>query len=280
MSYAANVIKVMIASPGDVGPERQSVREVIHEWNAMHAEDKKLVLMPISWESHASPKMGASAQNIINAQVLKDCDLLVAVFWTRLGSPTGESPSGTVDEINKHIEAGKPAMIYFSKAPVHPDSIDSEQYHALVSFRSKCEKEGLIEKYDSISEFRDKLMRQLTFTIHRDFTAENPVAESELKMLPAQSVMPPLSDEARQLLDDASKDTEGGILVLRVNEGMVVSTNGKQLVDTGNPRSEAKWEGAIEELVGLGLLVDRGNEGEVFKLTSRGFDLAEIIKQQ
>jgi hypothetical protein len=50
---------------------------------------------------------------VINRQVLADCDLLVAIFWTRIGSPTGSALSGTVEEIEKHLKAEKPAMLYF-----------------------------------------------------------------------------------------------------------------------------------------------------------------------
>ena len=118
MAYRADVYRVMIASPSDVPQERQLVREVIHEWNSVHSEAEGNVLMPIGWETHASPVMGDRPQEIINKQVLKNCDLLVAVFWTRIGSPTGASPSGSVEEIEEHLAAGKPTMIYFSSAPL------------------------------------------------------------------------------------------------------------------------------------------------------------------
>jgi hypothetical protein len=45
MGYDARVVKVMIASPGDVSTERQVVRDVLTEWNNIHSEDRKLVLM-------------------------------------------------------------------------------------------------------------------------------------------------------------------------------------------------------------------------------------------
>jgi hypothetical protein len=125
VSYTANVINVMIASPSDVPQERLIVRDVISEWNTIHAKDKKTVLMPIGWETHSVPDTGDRPQAIISGQLLKDADLLVAMFWTRIGSPTGAARSGTVEEIEEHIGAGKPAMIYFSSAPVRPDSIDS-----------------------------------------------------------------------------------------------------------------------------------------------------------
>ena len=56
MSYMALAVKVMIASPGDVAKERQLIRDVIHEWNAIHAEDRKIVLMPVGWERNRRQK--------------------------------------------------------------------------------------------------------------------------------------------------------------------------------------------------------------------------------
>jgi hypothetical protein len=78
-----------------------------------------------------SPEMGDSAQSIINRTVLQECDLLVGIFWTRIGTPTEEYASGTVEEIERHIDSGKPAMLYFSSAPVMPDSVDPDQYRSL-----------------------------------------------------------------------------------------------------------------------------------------------------
>ena len=125
MSYLAQVYNVMIASPGDVQAERNIVREVIHEWNAIHSAQRQVVILPVSWESHSSPEMGARPQEIINKQVLDKCDLLVGVFWTRIGTESGAYVSGTVEEIERHLDAGKPAMLYFSGKPAYPDSIDS-----------------------------------------------------------------------------------------------------------------------------------------------------------
>jgi hypothetical protein len=142
MPYKAKVFKVMIASPSDVGPEREAVRNLIHEWNAIHSEKEDIVLLPVGWESHSSPTMGDRPQAIINKQVLADCDLLIAVFWTRLGSPPGKAHSGTVEEIEEHLQAGKPAMIYFSAAPVVPESVDRQQYERCSSSKRSAGKKA------------------------------------------------------------------------------------------------------------------------------------------
>ena len=180
MSFSATVYKVMIASPSDVPDEREIIRDVVHEWNAVHAEHHHAILIPAGWETHSSPAMGERPQGIINKQVLADCDLLIAAFWTRLGSPTGKAPSGTVEEIQEHLAAGKPAMLYFSTAPVRLGSVDNEQYKALETFKKECYAKGLIDTYDSLEEFRRKLVRQLAHTMLRDVLAAGGAETNEV----------------------------------------------------------------------------------------------------
>lgn len=181
MSYRAQVFNVMIASPGDVLAERSIAREVIAEWNAVNSNRTGIVLMPLSWESHSYPEMGDRPQAIINKQILKECDLLIAVFWTRLGTPTGEFDSGTVEEIEGHIDAGKPAMLYFSDLPVQPDSVDPEQYKTLKQFKERSKNSGLCETYSDLNEFRSKLYRQLQLTVnsHQAFAKAKQTQEAQ-----------------------------------------------------------------------------------------------------
>jgi len=46
MSFTATVLNIMIASPGDVDEERKIIRDEIIAWNAIHAQDHQLVLLP------------------------------------------------------------------------------------------------------------------------------------------------------------------------------------------------------------------------------------------
>ena len=118
MSYKATVLEIMIASPGDVQEERLLTQQIIQEWNYTHSTSRQIVLMPVGWETHSTPLMGRPPQAIINERVLESCDLLIGIFWTRIGTPTTEAVSGTAEEIERHVNAGKPAMIYFSSRPV------------------------------------------------------------------------------------------------------------------------------------------------------------------
>ncbi|MDH0825785.1 DUF4062 domain-containing protein [Acinetobacter johnsonii] len=96
MAYQATILNVMIASPNDVSEERQLVRDAIYEWNAIHSKQFGVMLNPVGWETHVAPEMGGRPQEIINKRILEDSDILLGIFWTRLGTETGEYVSGTV----------------------------------------------------------------------------------------------------------------------------------------------------------------------------------------
>jgi hypothetical protein len=49
------------------------------------------------------------------------------------------------------------------------------------------------------------------------------------------------------------------------------------LVEVGNARSEAEWEGALRQLEEKGLVVARGGKREIFGVTDEGFRIADLI---
>jgi hypothetical protein len=198
---------------------------------------------------------------------------LIAIFWTRIGTPTGESASGTVEEINEHIGAGKPAMIYFSSAPVVPESVDSQQYSALREFRDDLKGRGLVESYSTLSEFHNKLSRQLAQTIIRDFT--DSLEETAAPSAPVEPAKRLISDDAAELLISAVQDGNGTIMSLLSFGGLTIQAGNKQFVERGNPRSEAQWRKALEELVQHDCMRDRSKKGEIFEVTADGYDVAD-----
>lgn len=276
MSYNAKVFNVMIASPGDVASERAIIRDVIYEWNAVHSIARNIVLLPIGWESHSSPEMGVSAQTIINNQVLDKCDLLVGVFWTRIGTATSEYSSGTVEEIEKHIQTGKPAMLYFSSQPVAMDSVDLEQVQNLKLFKQSCQSNGLYESYDSHADFKQKFYRHLQLKVNENKLFCDTVLDSEI--VESKVNIPSLTTESRILLKEASADSHGTIMHLRHLGGTDIQTNDKNFIQTKERREVARWESAIDELVYNELLIARGNKGEMFEVTNLGYQIADMIK--
>ena len=91
--------------------ERDTAVKVIQEWNDLYSYSRKVVLLPLRWETHTAPEFGTRPQEVINRAIVDECDLLVGIFWTRIGSPTGVADSGTLEEIERVGKAGKPISI-------------------------------------------------------------------------------------------------------------------------------------------------------------------------
>ncbi|MFD9704724.1 hypothetical protein [Lentzea sp. NPDC059081] len=177
MAFDARVFQVLIASPGDVQAERDIITEVVHEWNYLNSHDKGIVLLPMRWETHSAPELNERPQVVINRQVVDHCDMAVGVFWTRMGTPTDVAESGTAEEVQRVGEAGKPVMLYFSRAKVDLEDVDLDEYRRLAEFKEKTYPQGLIEKYATTLEFRDKFSRHLSIKV-RELVAMDITDES------------------------------------------------------------------------------------------------------
>jgi hypothetical protein len=165
MPFNSRAYRVLIASPSDVDEEREIAVRVIQEWNDLYAYTRGVVLLPLRWETHAAPEYGTRPQEVINRVIVDQCDLLLGIFWTRIGTPTGVAESGTLEEIVRVAQLGKPVMLYFSKVGTDPDQIDLDQLHRLKKFKADTCMNALTESYRSHIEFRDKLARQLELKI-------------------------------------------------------------------------------------------------------------------
>ena len=195
--------------------------------------------------------------------------------------PTGKADSGTVEEVEEHIAAGKPAMIYFSSKPVAPESIDAEQYRKVKDFRDRCRSRGLIESFDSENEFRQKLSKQLAICI-----ANNPYIRTLLKSDASSVAISPTADpegtsislsaDAAALLAAAAEEKDGTILKLVYLSGKHIQAGSKRFGD-GSNREYAKWEGVLENLISEGLVVGRGYKDQVFELTHAGWQVADAL---
>jgi hypothetical protein len=268
MAFNATVYRVMIASPGDVQAERDIVREVVHEWNAVNSVRRGIVLLPVGWETDLAPEMGDAPQTIIDKRILKDADLLIGIFWTKIGTPTATHASGAVEEIEEHLAAKKPAMLYFSMAPAVLDSVDPDQYKGLKTFRDTCKSRGVYETYNNIGDFRHKLATGLQITLNSEMFGGLGQA--------ASAASGELSPDAATLLKAATG--EGVIMFERFGGGVEISANGQTFNEDSQPRTIAKWEGVIEELEKFGFVRATGDSREVFEVTQAGYSAADSTK--
>jgi len=284
--YSANVYKIFLASPSDVAKERQVARDTINKWNELHSEETGIILQAIGWETHSFSSMGDRAQGVLNKQILQDADFLIGMFWTRIGTPTGDHESGTLEEIKEHIDAGKPAMICFSDQPVQMGSVEQEQYNKLMEFKKECYEKGLVTGYDSLEAFKtiinDSLVRRankkepfIGFSSVKSDVETPIVIDMTAQLSSAKPVLPP---DAKELLIEASNDSGGDIIKLAYLGGATLQTNGRNFLSDGTAREKAKWEAALNYLVDEGLVEGVGYKGEMFRVTHSGYQLADQLK--
>lgn len=156
MVFAATVLSVMIASPGDVAEAREATYRALNAWNDANAWNRGIVLLPLRWETSAVPETGDHPQDIINHQLVERADIVIALFGARIGAETPNALSGTLEEIEGAARAGKPVHVYFSDAPL-PNDVDIDQLAALRAFKKEFQTRGLFGSFANPDDLRMKI---------------------------------------------------------------------------------------------------------------------------
>jgi nucleoside 2-deoxyribosyltransferase len=165
MPSDVKLYRVLLASPGDVAEEREIVRKEIERWNSMHSESTKIILQSVGWETDATPNSQERGQAVINRQLVDPADLLIGIFWTRLGTPTPEADSGTVEEIERFISEGKRCIIYFSDRQQSPSEIDQRQFKRLQKYKKELQTRLLASTFQNLSDLKEQVSRHITSAI-------------------------------------------------------------------------------------------------------------------
>ena len=88
-----------------------------------------------------------------------------------------------------------------------------------------------------------------------------------------------LSSEARAILAEACLDKHGIVIHTDLRAGLTVRTNERNLVERCDARTGARWKQAIKDLVACDLMEPLGPEGQTFKLTDKGYKVADLIRE-
>ena len=172
MSFIARVYRIMIGAPSDIKEEVQIAKDVINEWKYVHTELHHKVLLPLHWSISAYPNSGKHPQKIINEQVVDKSDLLICIFGSKLGTPTDTDISGSVEEINEHLKAGKDVMIFFRKNLEIESLDDMQQVEKLLKFKESIKGNALFEEYEKNS-FKSILSQKLQLFLNNTWLNPN-----------------------------------------------------------------------------------------------------------
>jgi len=188
------IVRVFLASPGDVSLERDRVESVINEINRSTAKEHYVRLECIRWESHVAPLMGRPQQVVLDQIELDAADVFIGILWHRFGTPTGgtgndgrEYLSGTEEEFQFAYQLwktkGTPQILVYrcTRPPSDLISIDAEQFSRVTrffkEFRQDGEHPGLVRTFQTTEELERRVREDLQYIIrHSALSApvENP----------------------------------------------------------------------------------------------------------
>ena len=177
MKNNTSILKLALCGPEDVSREIQMAEEVIAEWNRTNWEATNCGLVSRHWRTSSSPDMAERGQRVIDRQLIDDSDLVVGIFWSRLGTPTGLAESGTVEEIDRAIHRDIRTMVYFSGVEAPTRKIDSEQLSRLEDFRQKVFGVGLASSFTSRRQFEKDFRNHLGLAVHKILSGKSEVED-------------------------------------------------------------------------------------------------------
>ena len=191
----ADVLRIVVASPSDVQPERDALSGVVDELNRGIAEERGLRLELVRWETDAYPGFHPEGpQGLIDAILrIEDCDILIGIFWKHFGTPVSDAGSGTAHEFQRAYEAWQQhqrphIMMYFNQRAYTPKTPEeAEQWTKVLAFRASFPKEGLWWSYRGKAQFETLVRRHLTQVIRQELRPSSGSASPRDQTGPAVS---------------------------------------------------------------------------------------------
>ncbi len=168
--YKARVYHIMIGAPSDIKEEVEILKNVVHKWNDLNSEKEKIVLIPKHWASSTYPTAGARPQESINKQIVDKSDLLISIFGARLGAPTGKASSGSIEEIDEHLNVGKPVMVFFKKSGSY--DIDPAQLQMVLDYKKSIQDHVLWVEYRDEEEFLNIILDKIQLFLNDNWLKE------------------------------------------------------------------------------------------------------------
>ena len=164
MASTITHFRCLLISPGDMQDERDALRQVCLSWNAHMGKFLGASVELTGWETHTTPASGARPQEIINEQIVDEAAFGIALFWTRLGTPTGQAPSGSAEEIARLTATKKRVMIYFKTSDIR-QSAANEEFQRLQDFKKEMQSTGLCFDFDSVFSLREQVLCHMNTTV-------------------------------------------------------------------------------------------------------------------
>ncbi|QHP69995.1 DUF4062 domain-containing protein [Bradyrhizobium sp. LCT2] len=185
------VVKVFLASPGDLGRERSLAKEAVDEINETIGRTFGYHVDLIGWEDTVSAY--GRPQALINKEV-EQCEYFIGLMWKRWGTPPdseGRFTSGFEEEfelaLSRRSSEGKPEISMFFKE-IPSDKLDDPGtgLQRVLEFRKQMitEKRVLFEDFKTEDDYQKKLRRAL-FRYLSNLRATNETSPDDSSVAPS-----------------------------------------------------------------------------------------------
>ena len=266
--YNANVYQIMIGAPSDIIEEIQMACETINRWNALNSEQYKIVLLPLHWSINSYPSVGNRPQYFLNQQLVEKSDLLICIFGTRIGTPTGKDISGTVEEFKEHVKVGKNVMMFFKNTAENVSSLDPQQLQQLNEFKQSIKESVLWWDYQKAENFKDLLFSKLQLYINNNW-----LSEKQLRDNVSKTIIDSLTNFDKERLAKWSEG-DGEVWISDTMDGRTILI-GESEYEVSSGKEKAEWDDFFQRMRNIDFAqIDRyDNYGNpIYTLTKKGYD--------
>jgi Domain of unknown function (DUF4062) len=221
VSNSRKVVKIFLASPGDLEDERELAKATVDEFNDGIGRSLGYHVDLVGWEDTIGGY--GRPQSLINKD-LEQCEYFIGLMWQRWGSPPdfegGEFSSGFEEEfeltLRRRGKAPKPEMSLFFKN-IAPEFLrdPGPGLEQVLAFRKKMETEKrvLFETFGSEREYLKKLRRCIFAYVQRLATEDAEQKSEQQQDRPASNADAPSKQE--QSVSDSSLFSNAGMTFLR-----------------------------------------------------------------
>lgn len=172
MANEIKLVRILLASPGNLSADRKIVREVVETINRDSGRRSGFHAEVVGWETHSPPAAGEYAQAVINDQFPKDIDIFLGLLGSYFGTPTKTHASGTEEEFHVAYDAwsknkSPEIMFYFSNQSSGLRDIDPDQLKLVKDFKKTITGKGVYYfEYENELGLRLDLHPHISQAIH------------------------------------------------------------------------------------------------------------------
>ena len=220
MPTTRKVLRVFLASPGDLQDERKAIRDVVIEFNESWADELGYQVELLGWEETVA---GFGRPQYLINQELDQCDLFIGMIWKRWGTPPGSNnqyTSGFQEEFERSLarreKSERPEISLFFKNIPDEFMVDpGNDLIKVLQFKEQIirEKKILFQVFSDVKDMEGLARKSITKFVNtvkaKDEVSgsdDNRVRHNEAKSEAAQNerVSPadsPLSAEGLEFLE-------------------------------------------------------------------------------